>query len=97
MNIDPTTAHQLLTNGAQMVDVREARELSIHSIPSAINIPITLFDINLLDFSKPIIFICKTGSRSASVVNYLIDKGYDNVFNLQGGIIRWANEGFTIN
>ena len=35
---------------------------------------------------------CKTGMRSAKAVQLLLDNGYRNVYNLNGGIIVYAKE-----
>jgi len=35
---------------------------------------------------------CKLGGRSAQAVEFLRSRGYDNVMNLSGGIIRWIDD-----
>jgi adenylyltransferase/sulfurtransferase len=35
---------------------------------------------------------CKTGVRSAKAVKQLQDAGFRRVWNLSGGILRWAEE-----
>jgi adenylyltransferase/sulfurtransferase len=35
---------------------------------------------------------CRSGSRSARVVEFLQDSGFDKVLNLTGGIRAWSNE-----
>jgi rhodanese-related sulfurtransferase len=40
---------------------------------------------------RQIVFQCRTGARSAQVVHALITQaGFDNVINLSGGIVAWA-------
>ena len=39
---------------------------------------------------------CSVGYRSAKVAQQLQQKGYKNVFNLNGGIFQWANQGKPI-
>jgi rhodanese-related sulfurtransferase len=40
-----------------------------------------------------VIVICRAGVRSARVVAYLQGNGWDNVFNLDGGMRAWAATG----
>ncbi len=45
-----------------------------------------------LDTAVPIIVQCRSGSRSADVIRELQEYGFTNLFNLDGGINRWASE-----
>lgn len=40
-----------------------------------------------------IVVYCSVGYRSAAVARRLEKAGYEHVFNLEGGIFQWANEG----
>lgn len=40
----------------------------------------------------PVVVHCKLGGRSAQAVEFLRSRGYDNVMNLSGGIIRWIDD-----
>ena len=78
----------------QLIDVRENQELKISKISNATHIPMATIpdNINKIDFSNPVVIMCKSGGRSAQVCQYLIDQGYSNIYNLKGGIINWALE-----
>jgi rhodanese-related sulfurtransferase len=39
---------------------------------------------------KPLVVMCHIGGRSAQVTNWLIQNGYNNALNLEGGISAWA-------
>ena len=39
--------------------------------------------------NRPIIVHCKSGVRSAEVLNALVGQGFSNVRNLRGGILQW--------
>lgn len=40
----------------------------------------------------PVILICRTGSRTATLARYLVeDLGYTQVFNVRNGITRWIS------
>jgi rhodanese-related sulfurtransferase len=41
----------------------------------------------------PVILICRTGSRTSTLANYLVEKmGYTQVYNVRDGITRWIRE-----
>jgi rhodanese-related sulfurtransferase len=52
--------------------------------------------INLLDKNKPVYVYCKVGGRSLKVSNKLIQFGFKNVYNLEGGFLRWSNNQLPI-
>ena len=76
------------------VDVREPFELELCRIPDAVHIP--LRDIPKryaeLPVERPLVMYCHKGMRSAMAAQQLREKGYKQVFNLSGGIDRWAQE-----
>jgi rhodanese-related sulfurtransferase len=45
-----------------------------------------------LDRSQPIACLCHHGARSAQVVHFLMQQGFDNVVNVHGGINAWSHE-----
>jgi adenylyltransferase/sulfurtransferase len=78
----------------QLVDVREPYETEIASLGGDL-IPQNSIPSNLekLSREKPVIIYCRTGVRSADTVSYLQEMhGFDNVYNLKGGIHAWADE-----
>ena len=77
-----------------LVDVREKQELDVCKIKDAIHIPMGVISarLNKINFDKPVIVMCKSGGRSAQVCQFLNEQGYSNIYNLNGGIIRWALE-----
>ena len=77
-----------------LVDVRETEEWEIARIEGAILKPLSILGNNYQDIprDKKVIVYCKMGGRSAHAVQFLREKGYDNVMNLQGGIQAWAEK-----
>ena len=73
----------LLSQGAQIVDVRSETEFAFGHKDGSINIPINLLKdrMNELDKSKPIILCCASGSRSAIAKYTLTSNGFKNVHN----------------
>lgn len=48
--------------------------------------------LNELNPEQKIIIHCHRGGRSRRAVEFLMQQGFKNVFNLQGGIVAWAEE-----
>lgn len=76
-----------------VLDVREAHELAICSLPGSLHIPMAQIPGRLdeLDKDAEIVVMCHHGMRSLQVANYLTRAGYLKVYNLTGGIHAWAN------
>jgi len=77
-----------------LIDVREPHELNIAQIPNVRLIPLgTLAEaLPTLDSSREAVVICRTGARSGRAVQQLRAAGFAKVWNLAGGIHRWADE-----
>jgi rhodanese-related sulfurtransferase len=74
-----------------LVDLREPSLFKKGHIPNAINIPFNDFQTRYkeLDRSKRIIFICHDGPMGDASCQFLKEKGYTNLANLQGGMSAW--------
>jgi adenylyltransferase/sulfurtransferase len=76
-----------------LVDVRELHEHSAGNIGGTLipmgEIPARMDE---LDADAEIVVYCRTGNRSARVVEFLQDSGFERVWNLTGGIRAWSNE-----
>jgi molybdopterin/thiamine biosynthesis adenylyltransferase/rhodanese-related sulfurtransferase len=77
-----------------LIDVREPHELNIARIPNVRLIPLgTLAEaLPSLDSSREAVVIWRTGARSGRAVQQLRAAGFRRVWNLAGGIHRWADE-----
>lgn len=78
----------------QLIDVREEHEAEIANIGGEL-IPMgqILFETEKISKDKPVIVHCRSGARSASVIQMLEKQhGFDNLYNLKGGILAWAKE-----
>ena len=82
-----------------LLDVRESSEFEGGHIRGAINRPwnsgVLQAQYGDLSTGKPIIVICRSGSRSASASIFLEMKGFDQVFNMLGGMSAWTYETVT--
>jgi len=86
----------------QLVDVRTQAEYEVSHLKNAQNICVTSDDfkqkVALLDKEKPVYVYCKKGGRSATAAGILKEMGFTKVYDLQGGITSWNEEGLeTIN
>lgn len=82
-----------------ILDARSQEEYAVSHIKSAQWIEPTNPDISVLSevaLDNPIVVYCSIGYRSAKVAQQLHHAGYENVFNLSGGIFQWANQGKPI-
>lgn len=86
-----------LEQGAEtpvLLDVREPWEFAVCHIDGSTLIPMREIPtaLNNLDPDQEIVVICHTGVRSLQVCYYLRSEGFDNVFNLTGGVHAWATK-----
>lgn len=75
-----------------VIDVREAHELAISSLPFARHIPMgeVAARTGELDPNTPLIVMCRSGGRSLQVAKFLEGRGFRSVCNLTGGILAWG-------
>ena len=82
----------------QLLDVREPWEVALARIElpgtTAVAIPMMQIPMRLaeIDRTQPVVCICHHGVRSAQVVAFLMQQGFDDVYNLAGGIDAWSIE-----
>lgn len=81
-----------------LIDVRTDVEFAQGSIAGAQHMPLHMLPLRAdqLETEKPLIFICRSGARSAQACAFLASKGFDNVYNLRGGVIGWAQAGMAL-
>ena len=78
----------------QLIDVREQHEVDIADMGGEL-IPMGEVMNNVDKFSKDkkVIVHCRSGARSGNVIMALEQQfGFDNLYNLKGGILAWADE-----
>jgi adenylyltransferase/sulfurtransferase len=78
----------------QLIDVREPYEYEIANLNGEL-IPLATISsfVNKISRDKRVIVHCRSGVRSANAIRELENQfGFDNLFNLQGGILAWSRE-----
>jgi len=98
IDITPKRATDLIAEeNAQLIDVREGHEWEAGRIVGARHIPVEQIPAagTSLDRDRPIVFQCRSGSRSAMVTMAFRQAGYD-AYNLGGGLLAWVEDGLAI-
>jgi thioredoxin len=87
------------TDKAQLLDVRTPEEFSSGHIENATNVNWNGDDFvakaEKYDKSKPVFVYCKVGGRSAQAADKLAELGFKEIYNLDGGIMKWNAAGNT--
>jgi thioredoxin len=85
---------------ATIIDVRSPEEYAGQHIENAVNIDWngTTFESNITkyDKSKPIFVYCMSGGRSKKAAERLAELGFNKIFELQGGIMKWNAAGLSV-
>ena len=77
--------------GGVLIDVRTPGEVAEGTAPGSINIPLQEAEQRLGEFpkDKDLLIFCRSGKRSMAVSNFLIQNGYERVFNVVGGFMAF--------
>lgn len=78
----------------QLIDVREQHEFDICNLDGEL-IPMGEVPNHVGNISKnkQVVVHCRSGARSADIIRYLEQNhGYDNLYNLAGGILAWSDQ-----
>jgi rhodanese-related sulfurtransferase len=78
----------------RLLDVREPWECAIAQLAGSVNIPMGEIAARWqeLDADADIVVVCKAGSRSRRVAQFLSAQGFARVANLSGGIDAWTRD-----
>jgi rhodanese-related sulfurtransferase len=94
--LSPAELARRLEQDADLVllDVREPRELALCRLAGSISIPLGELERRQaeLDPARPIVCICHHGIRSAHAAGRLASAGFQEIYNLSGGLDRWSLE-----
>jgi len=82
----------------QLIDIRHHAEIIQGMSHGADRLPLHLLPQNLHQVArdKMVVLYCQIGILSAQACSYLAGNGYENVYNLRGGIEAWANSGLKV-
>jgi rhodanese-related sulfurtransferase len=97
-DLPPARVAELLRDGAQLIDVRETYERDAGRIPgdsAHIEMDRLSEAAGSIDRERPVVFYCRTGSRSGVAAQAFAAAGYD-AHNLDGGLKAWVADGLPI-
>lgn len=82
----------------RLIDVRNIAEIQRGCIDGCEPVPLNILQAKLPDLSNDETYIlyCHSGARSAQATSYMVSQGYEDTYNLKGGILAWARQGFDI-
>jgi sortase A len=100
-NISVGEVYDIITSGGEdyiILDVRKLEEFNQGHLEGAVHIPVDELEGRLDELSEdePIIVYCKSGGRSKTASNLLIENGFTQIYNMSGGILDWEQEGYPI-
>jgi rhodanese-related sulfurtransferase len=99
MDLSPEELREMMSRPGskrfRLVDVREEDEFAICRIERAELIPLAQLaeqaPLKLPDKSTPVVVCCHHGLRSWHATGVLRKLGYEEVYNLAGGLEAWAD------
>ena len=84
----------------QVIDVRDADEFTgpLGHVPGARLIPLDQWTERMaeIDRDRPVVTVCRSGTRSAQAAVLLTKAGYGEVANLAGGMLQWRSGGYPV-
>jgi rhodanese-related sulfurtransferase len=82
-----------------LLDVREPWEFRQGHVPAAQLIPLGDLErrISEVPRDRQVLAICQSGQRSLAAAAYLLELGYPDVANVEGGTSAWVDRGYPVN
>lgn len=86
---------------AKVIDVRGKEEFKKGHIVDALNVTLSEIKNNQVSSlekykNSPIIIVCNSGMTSSQAAQLLIKQGFENVFNLKGGMGEWQGANLPV-
>jgi rhodanese-related sulfurtransferase len=99
--VDTTAALQLINHkNAVVLDVREQSEYDSGHVLNSKLIPLGKLKERLGELekqkNKPIVVVCRSGNRSATACVLLGKQGFDQAYNLAGGVQAWQKNNLPL-
>lgn len=94
--LTPVQLKQRLDRGDKLVvvDVREPWEVAVCALPGARHIPMREIPARAAELPRDtdVVLLCHHGVRSQYVASFLERLGFEQLYNLAGGIDAWAKD-----
>ena len=98
MDYTPHEVAELLQNdGIQLIDIRQPEERDAGRIAGDrfIELAQLAAQVETIDRERPVVFYCRTGSRSAMATEAFRGAGFD-AHNMVGGLVEWHAAGLPL-
>jgi rhodanese-related sulfurtransferase len=94
IGITSERAAELIAAGAQLIDVRRDYEFDRGRIEGARRVEVNQLveEAESIAKDRPVVFYCRTGSRSSFAAAAFSEAGWD-AYNLEGGLVAWVEGG----
>lgn len=99
----PAEAAQVIADdpaGLVVLDIRTSEEFSDAHLVDAIMVDFYAEDfadqLDTLDKDVPYVMHCRTGNRSSDAVKTMKDLGFVEVYEIDGGIVNWYDQGYPV-
>ena len=81
-------------SNVQLIDVREVHEFGAGHLPAAVSIPLRELAGRVTDLTPDgaVVFVCRTGARSAKALEIAAEHGVSHAAHLEGGLVAWVAE-----
>jgi rhodanese-related sulfurtransferase len=94
-------ATRLMNQGTTLVlDVREQKDFAAGHVPKARHIPVRELSKRIEEISKfkakPVIVTDTNGTRAGAACRFLKRAGFDNVYQLKGGLNAWQQASLPV-
>lgn len=94
LDIAPAELHQFM-NKVRVIDVRQPDEYigELGHIPGSELLVLDNLrsEVSKLPKDVTIVFVCRSGARSAQATAFALMNGFKHVYNMRGGMIAWNN------
>lgn len=80
------------------LDVRSQEEWDQGHIANSKLIPLNELAARVEELPKgqPMVVVCRSGKRSKEGISILMEAGFTQLFNLEGGILAWSAAGYAL-
>lgn len=101
--VSPADAAQVITDdpaGLVVLDIRTLEEFNDAHLADAVMVDFYAEDfadqLDTLDKDVPYVLYCRSGNRSSDAVNTMEDLGFVEVYEIDGGIVNWYDQGYPV-
>jgi rhodanese-related sulfurtransferase len=96
LEVSVPEAAALRAAGAFILDVREQHEWDEYHVPGSTLIPLAFLETRLAEVPRDaeIVVVCRSGNRSATGRDILLEAGFGRVTSLAGGLSQWRASGY---